>query len=552
MQRTRVETLCKAVPDYTFPILIYFYFNVSCVFQVIDLVGQLVNALKKVRGEIIHSHDCRRARHKRCMNQASGGLQHHYDLLGGPFSPTLVGPRQPTCSVSSLFMILVRILTGSSSTTNIRPHVLRVMTLCGTCCCFPPRSLVSPLVELFKNGISGKVRVLGFALLERTIYFELGVIANQESTISCVFCNGNITSKSTVSPKAEYSTEKLLFESAVQKKNVHCLSDSRSPTSIDMVVIDTEAETVSKSRWECLELYRELVQSPDTKVSHAIISHLLKVAPRFIPSVKRHLLFKVFYPTFTAAKTCWFKSSSSSNDISNAKFNILSCLSAFSSILSGNVEFAEEFVAQYNGLNHIMELICVPSFSKLCCSILEVTSIVEIWRLEFESRDTENDVGKLPSLHVLQEAVQSATTHILSLLGINNTLKFPQRTKTEPSCHDAVRNVLDSEKTDEINEIMPVNEEDKRMSRVNLCLEVKDECNMCENVDRQNRERCVQLLTTVCIFWRTCANLVLCSPQYRRHLSQNRLAHDGLTLLQVLLDRVTSRLQPGNLYYLKS
>jgi hypothetical protein len=404
------------------------------------------------------------------------------------------------------------------------------------------------LVDLFKNGTSGKVRVLGFALLERTIYLELGAISSQESTVSCVFCNGNIISKPILSPKAEYSVEELLYESAVQKKKSdHCSSVGKSSTSIDMEKVDSEVETVSKSHWECLELYREFVQSSDTKLSHTIISHLLRVAPRLIPSVKHRLLFKVFYPTFIAAKTYWFKSSISNDNISNVKFKILSCLSAFSSILSGNVIFAEEFVMQYNGLDHIMELISLPSFSKLCCSILEVTSIVEIWKLEFESEDTGNDIGKLPSLHVLQEAVQSATTRILSLLGINNPRKYPQGTKTESSCHGSVGNVLDSEKTDELNEIMLVNDEDKLLLE-NLYLDVKDECNMCDTVDRQNRESYVQLLSVVCIFWRTCANLVLCSPQYRQHLSQNQLAHDGFVLLQVLLDRVTSKRQPGNLY----
>jgi hypothetical protein len=405
------------------------------------------------------------------------------------------------------------------------------------------------LVDLFKNGTSGKVRVVGLALLERTIYLELGAISGQESTISCVFCNGNIISKSILSPKAEYSAEELLHESDVQKKSDQCSSDGKSSVSVDMEKVDIEAEAVSKNCWECLELYRELVQSSDTKVSHTIISHLLKVIPRFIPSVKHRLLFKVFYPTFIAAKTCWFKSSVSNDNISNVKFKILSCLSAFSSILSGNALFVEEFVMQYNGLDHIMELISVPSFSKLCCSILEVTSIVEIWKLEFESGDTRNDVGKLPSLHMLQEAVQSATTRILSLLGIDSPVKYPQGTKTESCCYDSVENVLDSENTDELNEIMPVYEENKIL-HANLCLEVKEVSNMYDTVDRQNREGYVQLLSVVCIFWRTCANLVLCSPQYRQHLSQNRLARDGFVLLQVLLDGVTSKRQPGNFCYM--
>jgi hypothetical protein len=519
------------------------------VWQVIDLVGQLVNALKKVRAEIVHSHDCRRARHRRCANQASGGLHHHYDLLGGPFSPTLVGPRQPTCSVALLFMVLVRILTASGSTISIRPHVLRVMTLCGTCCCFPARSIIGPLTDLFKNGTSGKVRALGCALLERTIYLELGAISNQESAVSCVFCNGHITSKSVLSPLAECSAEELLYETVSYKRSGIGSPNSKSSPVTDLEKIDIGIDSSSKSSWECLELYRELVQSPDYKLSHTIASHLLKIAPRCTPSVKHRLLFKVFYPTFIAAKTCWFQSSSSLDNILNAKFNILSCLSAFSSILSTNVTFAEEFVVQYKGLDHILELISLPSFSKLCCSVLEVTSVVEIWKLQYESGDTEGDMGKLPSLHMLQEAVQSATTRVLSYLGVNTSLKCPEATKTEPSYHEVVENVSNAEETDEQSVTLAVNGQDNKILLDDLTQKIREECDMCNAIDRLNEESYVQLLATLCVFWRTCANLVLYSPQYREHLSKNALAQDGLTLLQILLDIVTSKQQSGNLYF---
>jgi hypothetical protein len=425
------------------------------------------------------------------------------------------------------------------------------MTLCGTCCCFPIRSIISPLIDLFKNRSSGKVRALGFVLLERTIYLELGAISKQESTVSCVFCSGNVTSKSLQSPMSEHSAEELLYETVTRNKNGHRSPNGKSSSATDLKKADTEFETVSKSSWECLELYRELVQSSDTKLSHAITSHLLKVAPRCTPPVKHRLLFNIFYPVFIAAKTCWFDSSSSGDNVSTAKFNILSCLSAFSCILSGNVVFAEEFVMRYNGLSHILELVSLPSFSKLCCSILEVTSIVEIWKLECESGDTVCDVGKLPSLCMLQEAVQSATSRILlTLVGNNNSVRVPQETKNEPNCPEAVENVLDINRTTEQNEIISVNGEDKEITHANLSNEVGDECKMCNTFDKQNGESYMQLLATVCVFWRTCANLVLCSPQYRQHLSQNPLAYDGFKLLQILLDRVTSKQQPGNLHFM--
>jgi hypothetical protein len=381
------------------------------------------------------------------------------------------------------------------------------------------------------------------------MYLELGAISNQESAVSCVFCNGHTTSKSVPSPMAEYSAEQLLYETLSCQKSDNGSPNSQSSPVTDLGKVDIGIDSPSKNSWECLELYRELVQSPDNKLSHTITSHLLKVAPRCTPSVKRLLLFKVFYPTFIAAKTCWFGSSSSLDIILNAKLNILSCLSAFSSILSTDVAFAEEFVVQYRGLDHILELISLPSFSKLCCSVLEVTSVVEIWKLKHENGDTEADVGKLPSLRMLHEAVQSATTRVLSYLGINAPVKVPEGATTEPSCHEAVENVLGVEKTDEVSATLAVNGQDNKILLDDLTQEIKVKCNMCIAIDRLNKESYVQLLAAVCVFWRTCANLVLYSPQYREHLSQNPLAHDGLTLLQVLLDRVTSKQQSGKLYF---
>jgi hypothetical protein len=167
----------------------------------------------------------------------------------------------------------------------------------------------------------------------------------------------------------------------------------------------------------------------------------------------------------------------------------------------------------------------------------------------FESGDTEGDLGKLPSLSMLEEAVKSATNRVLSYLGINTLVKFPEGTKTELSCHEAVENVVEVAVTGELSAALAVNEEDNKILLDDLTQEIKNECSMCNVVDRLNEESFMQLLATLCVFWRTCANLVLYSPQYRKQLSQYPLAHDGLTLLQVLLDRVTSKQQSGNFIF---
>ena len=505
-----------------------------------------------MRGEIIHSHDCRRARHKRCANQASGGLHHHYDLLGAPYSPALVCPRQPTCSVASLFMVLVRILTSSSSTVNIRPHILRVMTLCGTCCCFPARSIISPLIELFKTGNNGKIRSLGFGLLERTIYLELGAISNQDTTVTCVFCRKMFALKSVFFPGTESLSEDGIFEIPASRKSEQLSVISSSP-GVDIEKVDNDVELSGRSVWECLELYRELVESTDNKLSHSVTSHLLKVAPRCTSSVKHRLMFRVFYPVFISSKINFLDCVASNKDASSAKFNLLSCLSAFSSILSGSVTFAKEFVSQYNGLNHIIDLISLPSFSKICCSILEVTAIVEIWKLEYENESSNSEVGHLPSLSVLEQSVKSTTSKILSILNPKTieVEETPVISNDESSYVDTVEsqevdNSLQNAE-DEVNE----SEDEEDILLEKLTSEDNEPSINIYEIAEEGNEDYLQLLTTVCVFWKTCSNLVLYSPQYRHHLTCNTLSKDALTLLRVLLDRVTSSKHiSGNFKYI--
>jgi len=169
----------------------------------------------------------------------------------------------------------------------------------------------------------------------------------------------------------------------------------------------TLLEEGSKNNWACLEAYRDLLESQDLQICFIIIEHLFKVTPNTSNVVKRELLFKVFYPTFLGQKEKYFEDS----EDEVAQFLVTCCLSVFSSQLC-NVSSAEEFINR-GGLDHILELITVPTFSKLCCAILEVTIIIELWRSTNEPSDGK---ASLTSLDMLNSALENTSAVLIGYL----------------------------------------------------------------------------------------------------------------------------------------
>nr|CAD7196152.1 unnamed protein product [Timema douglasi] len=512
--------------------------------KVIDLVGQLIAALKKVRSDIIHSHQCHKIKHKNCERSVIMGPHHHQDLFGNVFSCSVVmsGSHQ-SCCVASLFMVLVRLL--QNRTRAVETRVLKVMTMCGTCCCFPMQHLISTLVNVLKRS-GRKCRVLAFNLLERTIYSELGAFTTPRNKLSCVVCGKNSSVNAAVVKyleSSEYSMSDSLYEKATKRNS----NDRTSKTSSEKPV----EFGGSRSIWSCMELYKELVQSSNLKLRHAVVSHLLKVSPRCTPLVRWEIIFNVFYPTFLSVKSEYL---STKSDVS--KFTVLSCLSLFTSAL-GTVSFAEHFIS-LGGLAHISELILFPPFSKLCCCILEITSVIEISKLDHESGcetvDDSSKVGSSPSVFMLHRAMRLSSRKLLDILetgaltdwgteeevDVNrNTAEFKYEgvstlAKSERSA-DKMMAETDTEcfSSDELSSSSCTNFTD-----------VKDEIADTSPVSQSSggtKQHFLDLLLNASVFWRACSNLAVYDPRYRAHVLRESLWEDARNLLMVTLGRIVSR-----------
>lgn len=125
--------------------------------KIINLVGQLVVSLKKVRSDIVHSFLCKRQRHKQC-----GFIEchHHHDLLGQTYNPI-----SSSCCITTLFMVLTRV-AQSCGNFEVEMRTLKVMTQCGSCCCQPPRVLLLPMLELVSRN-NFKLSSMALSLLEK-------------------------------------------------------------------------------------------------------------------------------------------------------------------------------------------------------------------------------------------------------------------------------------------------------------------------------------------------------------------------------------------------
>ena len=167
--------------------------------------------------------------------------------------------------------------------SELQIRLLKVMTAAGTCCCFPPRTLVCNVVGFLKKRNS-QTYGPAVALLERVLFRQLG--AYPVSMEDCEMCS---------------------------KLRGH--------------------------RWEFIELYSDLLLPNDFKLCCAVMVHLLKVTPNSCFIVREALLFRVFHNTFLRAKNRYYQNNSNTT----AKFLIQVCISMIASLIV-NAPMFERFM----------------------------------------------------------------------------------------------------------------------------------------------------------------------------------------------------------------
>ncbi|XP_037870206.1 lysosomal-trafficking regulator isoform X2 [Bombyx mori] len=445
--------------------------------KLIESIGKLISGMKRVRSEVLHSGACSRARHKACRQRVAAGMHHHHDILGEAGSDL---PLSSACCVSVLYGTLTSLLTDEEITakSSLRNKILRVMLNSGVCCCFSPGFLMESIVRLMltHNGVA----TLCLQLLEHTVYGDLGasiLYPKITDQLPCSICE----------PKGERR----------DPNNRYC---------------PLTATVERKSVWSFLIHYNSLLQLDNhNSVLHATVGHLLRVTPRCRPEMKAELLFSVIYPTFIVSKHRYIMRLEDA-----AHFLTLSCLNIFASLLN-TVSFAEQFI-QKGGLSYVLELVSLPQFARQCCAILEITIIVEIFKLMRDDCGSTyfREMSTLSSVQMLFKSLAEITEKCFNVYKPNIPVG-----KFEELC----------DVSDEREALRAVPSRRSPCPRTTLS-DYKDGPSQMPDDD---------VLKNAVTFWKTCASLCLYSPMFREYVVSEPVFLDSYGLLKVLLQQLCNR-----------
>lgn len=148
-------------------------------------------ALKRMRQELRHLGHCRRSKHRTCTGEDETPEidDHHLDALGSPAcEPKMVGSAlvclsKSSCALASLFSNLLILLKRSHDfPALLQIRLVKAMTNCGACCCFPARLLLLGTANFLKKA-DERSYVFAVALIEKTIFREL------RDATSCGLCS---------------------------------------------------------------------------------------------------------------------------------------------------------------------------------------------------------------------------------------------------------------------------------------------------------------------------------------------------------------------------
>ncbi|XP_068632711.1 uncharacterized protein [Battus philenor] len=456
-------------------------FSVVLIKKLIDSIGTLVSAMKRVRSEVVHTAACPRSRHKLCRQRVAAGMHHHHDLLGEAATGL---PLPSACCVSVLYGTLTSLVADEevSAQTELRTKILRVMLKCGVCCCFSPGFLMECVVRLMLTHNSVAPRCL--QLLEHTVYGDLGssiLIPRVTDQLPCSICEPCDDTKDLGRKYCHHGV------SPIERKSV----------------------------WSFLIHYNSLLQLDNhNNVLHATVSHLLKVTPKCREEMKCELLFSVIYPTFIVSKHRYIIRQEES-----AYFLTVSCLNIFASLLN-TVSFAEQFI-QKGGLSYVLELVSLPEFSNQCCAILEIAVVVEIYKLMKENAELTHsrEINSLSSVQMLFKSLSEMTDKCYEIY----KLKLPAE-KYEELCD------LTKEKA-----ILAGGVEAARNSSSPLKNVFESDAVRCEDAAGETVEQELDALKNIATFWKSCARLCLHSPAFREHVSRAPTLLHSYALLKLVL-----------------
>lgn len=358
-------------------------------------------------------------------------------------------------------------------------RILKTMIFCGTCCCFVSISFFHYLSEIIKHG-SQKSRILVLQLLENTVYSDLGCfLPEYKENFNCENC---LISTQENDGKFTASRSEILqppltmkFHSgqsvSVIEKSTTCYNYNQLPENF-----------CPRNHAVQIDIFQELLLSEDFRVVQAVTYHLLRCVPRMTVNFKHYISFNILFPIFLTSKNQYFLKKDKAS-----VFLVMSCLSLYSRLLN-DFTFAHRFV-QEKGLNHTLDLISIPTFTRNCCSVVEKTVVITV-------SSSEIDIYSTPSLHTLKNAVDAA-----------NAMFMKRFTAIEVG-----------KETDDC-----------------ILLSSSKEGTPTSNKKDESGKEIINILESVSTFWKTYSNLILYRSILRKYFSQENFFMDCKKNLEIAL-----------------
>lgn len=468
--------------------------------KIIDMIGALTSGLKRVRRDLAHAAQCHRTKHKSCIDNVES--HHHSDVLGTPYSVDAVDKQM--CCISSLFATLTSLMKESHLfTSELQIRLIRITTAAGTCCCFPPKILVSSIITFLKKRDSSTY-ASAVAFLERILFRELGAYSIADACDTC--------------------------------------------------------DWPANHSWEFLEIYVDLLCPSDPKLCYIVMAHLLKVTSGSRFYVREQLLLKVFYPTFLRAKASYM------TDHGNvtAKFLLQSCMSIMSCLIV-NTQMCEQFM-EINGLHEILSLMMDAVFTRSVYTLLEVTVTVEIWKMCCEESGNSESI-EAPATKSLFESLDRETNDLLNSLQYSEKQEIKRKSEQQSEKDIVIARSDNQEiqlfpigdlKTDETAIASPndttipprlpdsdTHHEQSENKTDNMIITSDSRNNSSEKLRtlieqvsevRVDAEASFKKfsLHQASAAWRAAAGVALCSPRFRAELSAHPVSKKSLHLFKLL------------------
>ncbi|EFN65741.1 Lysosomal-trafficking regulator [Camponotus floridanus] len=466
--------------------------------KIIDMIGALTSGLKRIRRDLSHATQCHRTKHRSCIDNIQS--YHHSNVFGIPYSQSVVNTAdKQMCCISSLFATLMSLLKKSHLfASELQVRLIKITTAAGTCCCFPPKVLISSVVTFLKK-CDFSTYASAVAFLERIFFKELGAYAMTDACSTCV-------------RPANYS-------------------------------------------WDFLEMYVDLLCPSDPKLCYIVMAHLLQVTSGSRFHVREQLLLRVFYPAFLRAKECY----TINNDDVTAKFLLQSCMSVMSCLIV-NAHMCERFM-EINGLREILPLMANLAFTRSVYALLEVTVTMEIWKMRDEKFDNLESIEMPIATRSLFESLDRETNELLNCLRCfekpkieenaeENKNTFDKRSDNQNVDLSPVKKLKIDETTikslDDVTTLPQLPESDihreqlenktDTINTVVISNSFKKLYNLIEQVEVYDAEVSFEKfnLYRASIAWRATAGVALCSPKFRTELSTHSVSKKSLRLFRLL------------------